>query len=72
MTRIASVKTLNASKKTRLAYAYRAAERDSMSGDSDLEKRGDDAIDQLLAGSMPKSEQLDWAIREQTWRELHS
>lgn len=71
MARIASVKTLNANKKARLSYAYRAAERDSMSGDPELEKRGDDAIDQLLAGTMTKADQLDWAIREQTWRELH-
>lgn len=71
MARIASVKTLNCHKKTRLSYAYRAAERDSMSGDTELERRGDDAIDALLNGTMSKSEQLDWAIREQTWRELH-
>lgn len=69
MARIASNETLKASKKTRLTYAYRAMERDSLSSEPVLAKKADDAMERL--GNMTKSEMLDWAFREKEYMMLN-
>lgn len=71
MPKIASKSTLRASKKTRMAYAYLAAERDSLSNDESVKKKGTDALNDILEFRMPLSEQLEWALRELNWRELN-
>ena len=69
--RAASFKTLHNSRKTRQSYAYRAIERDSMSGDSEVESKADEAMVRLNRGNMSKEEMLEWATREQEWRQLN-
>jgi len=64
--RHASARTLRNSKKIRLNYAYRAIERDTMSGEPSLVPKADDAMDRL--GTMRKEEMLDWAFRELDYR----
>ena len=66
--KIASTKTLNNSRKTRFAYAYRAIERESMSEDIELQVQADDAMDRL--SKLTKTELMFWAIREQEFKSL--
>lgn len=66
--KIASTKTLNNSRKTRFAYAYRAIERESMSDDKELQDRADAAMDRL--NKLNKTELMFWATREQEFKSL--
>lgn len=66
--KIASLKTLASSRKTRRSYALCAIERDSMSGEESLVPLADKAMDSF--NSLSKKEMLGWAVREQEYRQL--
>lgn len=69
--KVASIQTLTANRKTRIAYAMDAIERDSYSTDSIKSKNADAAFNLLMSGNMTTQEQLDWAIRNQEWLTLN-
>ena len=69
--KVASLKTLTSNRKTRIAYAMDAIERDSYSTDSVKSENADVAFSLLMSGNMSTQEQLDWAIRNQEWLNLN-
>ena len=70
--RIASSKTIRNSTKTRRTYAYRAIERATFDCLDEVVEEGEDAMLRFINRSMKKSEQLDWAYREQEYKILTS
>lgn len=66
--RIASYNTLNKSRKTRIAYAYSAIEREWF--ESENVELAAKAMDELE--DMSLSEMMDWALKEVEFRKLNA
>ena len=71
MKKVASIKTLNKSKKTRSAYAYSAIERAMFNDDEKIRNNADDAFERWANNTMTKEEMIDWALSEIEHRELN-
>lgn len=67
--KIASYKTLNNNKKTRIKYTLSAIERDSFSEDEKVVEKSDKAFQMIAV--MTKKEMMEWATRELEYKQLN-
>jgi len=69
--KVASIKTLHKSRKTRSRYAYCAIERAMFNEANQIREKADEAFERWSEGMMTKQEMMDWACTEVEHRELN-